>query len=192
MNLQYVPALALLIVVAYGLAGLALQHAAYILQYGSIFDPLRRWLERTACAPGSPRIARWACAHARELVGCQLCSITQLSIWFCAVPATTLAARWGGLRPLGLAPALAVGAYALLGAGIAFSTAAVGLLCWDLARFVGRGTDALVLFLRAKKEAAEAEALRPRPTVLLGPGQGAVPRREPRILRTAGSRERRA
>ena len=37
----------------YLIAGLALQHAAYILQYGSVFDAFRRWLERTACAPGA-------------------------------------------------------------------------------------------------------------------------------------------
>jgi hypothetical protein len=182
------------IVVAYAVAGLALQHGAYVLQYGSLFDPLRRWLERKACAPGSPRLTSWACARVRELFACQLCAITQLALWFCAVPVTTLAAWWGGLRPLGLAPALAVAAYALLGLAVTFSAAAVGLICWDLARFVDRGSDAVILYLRARKDAAEAQARWTRPSPRFF---GSLPRHgashsEGRILRTAGSGERRA
>ena len=93
----------------------------------------------------------------RELVGCQLCSITQLALWFCALPVTALAVGAGGSRPLGLSPALGALAYLLLGLGVMFSTAAAGMICWDLARLVGRGSDALVLYLRARKELAEAD-----------------------------------
>lgn len=195
MDLATAVAFVLVTGLAYGVAGLALQHGAYILQYGSLFDPLRRWLEAKACSPRSPRLSRWACARLRELFACQLCTITQLALWFCALPVTSFAVWWGGARPLGLAPALAFAAYALLALGVAFSTAAVGLICWDLARLVGRGTDALVLYLRAKKDAAEAEARGARPSpAYFGalPGHAPVPHPEPRILRTAGSGERRA
>jgi len=149
---------------AFGLAlgyvfvGLALQHGAYILQYGSVFASLRRWLEHTACAPGAARPLRWVCRWGRELVSCQLCSITQLALWFCALPATAFGLALGGSRPFGLAPALAAWGYALLFLGVLFSTAAVGLICWDVARLVGRGSDAAVLYLRARKDAAEVEA----------------------------------
>lgn len=185
-------AFVVLITGGYAVAGLALQHGAYILQYGSLLDPLRRWLERQACSRRSSSLARWACAQVRELFACQLCAITQLALWFCAVPVTTLAVWRGGPRPLGLAPALAVGGYALLGLAVTFSTAAVGLACWDLARLVGRGSDALILYLRAKKEAAEAQTRGPRPLFSQLPGSGAVPHTEARILRTAASGERRA
>jgi len=165
---------AVLVPTGYVLVGLALEHAAYILQYGSVFSSPRRWLERKACSPQAPRLARWLCARVRELIGCQLCSITQLAIWFCAAPATVVAIQLGGARPLGLSPAVAAWVYALLFLGVAFSTAAVGLICWDVARLVGRGTDAAVLYLRARRDAAEAAgapAARPgsrppRPTIV--------------------------
>jgi hypothetical protein len=142
----------------YVVAGFALQHAAYILQYGSIFNSLRRWLERKACGPAAGPFSRWVCSKVREAISCQLCSITQLSIYFCAIPATVAAVAWGGSRPFGLTPLLAVWGYLLFGLGVLFSTAAVGLVCWDVARMVGRGSDAIVLYLRARTAAAEAEA----------------------------------
>ncbi len=144
--------------IAYVVVGLALQHGAYILQYGGILSSFRKWLERKACSPRSPRLTRWLCAKVRELLGCQVCSITQLALWFCAAPVTVLAIWSGGARPFGLAPALAVWAYVLIALAVTFSTAAVGVMCWDVARMVGRGTEALILYLRAKKETAEAEA----------------------------------
>lgn len=150
-------ALAVIVLVGYAVAGLALQHVAYILQYGSLFASVRRWLERKACSRRSPRPLRWACAKLRELVACQVCCITQLALWFCAAPLTALAVSWGGSRPFGLAPGFATWFYVLVALGIAFSTAAVGVMCWDVARMVGRGTEAVILFLRAKKDAAEAE-----------------------------------
>jgi len=146
------------IATAYLLAGFALQHAAYILQYGSIFESFRRWLEARACATDASPRARWLCAKFREMLGCQLCAITQLSLFFCALPATAAAVRLLGNRPYGLGPVLAVPAYVVFGLGVMFSTAAVGLICWDVARMVGRGSDALVQFLRARTAAAEAEA----------------------------------
>ena len=146
------------IATAYLLAGFALQHAAYILQYGSIFESFRRWLEARACADNASPRARWLCAKFREMLGCQLCAITQLSLFFCALPATAAAVRLLGNRPYGLGPVLAVPAYVVFGLGVMFSTAAVGLICWDVARMVGRGSDALVQFLRARTAAAEAEA----------------------------------
>jgi hypothetical protein len=158
MELRYVSLAVLALVPVYLIAGLALQHAAYILQYGSVFESFRRWLERTACAPGASRALRFACRWGRELVTCQLCSITQLAIWFCALPATALALAALGSHPFGLSPALAAMGYGLLFLGVAFSSAAVGLACWDVARMVGRGTEAVVLHLRARKEAAEVEA----------------------------------
>jgi hypothetical protein len=160
MSLAAAAAAAVLVLTGYLVAGLALQHAAYILQYGSVFDSSRGWLERKACAAVSPRPLRWLCRCVRELIGCQLCSITQLAIWFCALPVTAAAVELGGSRPLGLSPALAAWAYALLFLGVAFSTAAVGLVCWDVARLVGRGTDAAVLLLRAKKDAAATAGYR--------------------------------
>src|SRR3972149_646284 len=54
---------------AYLVVGLALEHAAYIIQYGSIFQPQRNWAMRV-----SPR---WL----GELFYCQLCTITQLAFW---------------------------------------------------------------------------------------------------------------
>jgi hypothetical protein len=156
MSLSTAAAAAVIVLTGYLVAGLALQHAAYILQYGSVFDSLRGWLDRKACAADSPRLLRWLCRCVRELIGCQLCSITQLAIWFCALPATAAAVELGGSRPLGLSPALAAWAYALVFLGVAFSTAAVGLVCWDVARLVGRGTDAAVLLLRARKDAEAA------------------------------------
>ncbi len=146
------------VVTAYVVTGFALQHAAYILQYGSIFESFRRWLEQKACTPGSPRLARWLCAKFREMLGCQLCSITQLALFFCALPVTALAVSVGGRHLFGLSTFLATLAYVLLGLGVMVSTAAVGLICWDVARAVGRGSDALVLFLRARMASAEAEA----------------------------------
>jgi hypothetical protein len=151
-------ATAVALTMAYVVTGMALQHAAYILQYGGIFNSFRRWLEAKACAPDSPRLARWLCAKFREMLGCQLCSITQLSLLFCAIPATALAVAFLGSRPFGLSPGVASGAYLLFGLGVMFSTAAVGLACWDFARMVGRGSDALILYLRARTVAAEAEA----------------------------------
>ncbi len=106
MNLAAAASAAILALTGYLVAGLALQHAAYILQYGSVFDSARRWLERKACSTGAPRRLRWLCSHVRELVACQLCSITQLAIWFCALPVTAAAVELGGARPLGLSPAL--------------------------------------------------------------------------------------
>ena len=156
MNLAAAESAVVLTLTGYLVAGLALQHAAYILQYGSVFDSARRWLERKACSTGAPRPLRWLCRHVRELVACQLCSITQLAIWFCALPVTAAAVERGGARPLGLSPALGAWAYALLFLGVAFSTAAVGLLCWDVARLVGRGSDAAILLLRARKDAVSA------------------------------------
>jgi hypothetical protein len=160
MTLAAAASTAVLVLTGYLVAGLALQHAAYILQYGSVFDSLRRWLERKACHAGAPRALRWLCSRVRELIGCQLCSITQLSIWFCAVPVTAIAVELGVVRSLGLSPTLSVSAYALLFFGVAFSTAAVGLMCWDVARLVGRGTDAAVLLLRAKKDTVAAAGQR--------------------------------
>ncbi len=158
MSMRTATAAAIGLLVGYLATGLALQHGAYILQYGSLFASLRKWLETKACARNSTPLLRWLCAKIRELLACQLCSITQLALWFCAVPLTALAVWWGGSRPFGLTPALAVLAYVLFGLLVAFSTAAVGLMCWDVARMVGRGTEAVVLYLRAKKEAAEAQA----------------------------------
>jgi hypothetical protein len=157
MDLRPVPFALLSVALAYLLAGLALQHGAYILQYGSVFAGLRGWLERTACAPGASRSLRWLCRWGRELVTCQLCSITQMAVWFCALPATAFTISALGSRPLGLPPWLAAWGYVLMFLGVTFSTAAVGLLCWDLARMVGRGTEAVVLYLRARKDAAELE-----------------------------------
>lgn len=175
----------------YAITGLALQHAAYILQYGSVFTSFREWLGRTASDRAANRPLRWLCAQLRELVGCQLCSITQLALWFCALPVTAVALGVGGTRPLGLSPALGALAYLLLALGVMFSTAAAGMICWDLARLVGRGGDALVLYLRARKELAEAD-LRVRErtwTVVEPPAAQSAPvaRAELRILRTAGS-----
>ncbi len=129
------------LVATYVVTGFALQHAAYILQYGSIFDSFRRWLEERSFAADARPSMRWTCAKFRELIGCQLCAITQLALLFCALPVTAAAVYLGGSRPFGFGPALGSLAYLLLGLGVMFSTAAVGLICWDLARMIGRGAD---------------------------------------------------
>jgi hypothetical protein len=180
MSLAAAASAAVLVLTGYLVAGLALQHAAYILQYGSVFDALRRWLDRRACSPGSPRLLRWLCGRVRELIACQLCSITQLAIWFCALPVTAAAIELGGARPFGLSAGVAAWGYGLLFVCVAFSAAAVGLLCWDVARLVGRGTEAAVLLLRARKDAAE------RSSPALAAARGA----EPRTLARAGLRPR--
>ncbi|HXY40898.1 MAG TPA: hypothetical protein VEQ10_14600 [Vicinamibacteria bacterium] len=40
------------------------------------------------------------------MLGCQLCAITQLSLFFCAISATAVAIRLLGSHPFDLGPAL--------------------------------------------------------------------------------------
>ena len=111
---------------AYLVVGLALEHAAYIIQYGSIFDRQRAWLTRHS---------RWL----GELVYCQLCTITQLAFWWIALPLA-----WIGRDIVVAYPVASVVGLVM----VWFSVAAVGLACYDIMRLVGRGTDALVLLAR--------------------------------------------
>lgn len=126
--------------------GLGTEHAAYILQYGSLFDSLRKSLRDWACKDEASGLLRWLCAKVVEMIHCQLCCITQLTLWLVVVPASvvvlpTLPYPWWVLAP------------AVLVAW--FAQAAVGLACWDVARLIGRGTDAAVLALRAKQKEIE-------------------------------------
>lgn len=66
-------------------SGLAVKQAAFILLYGSIFDWLRKGINKkmkTAESKGS----KWFWEKANELFTCILCMATQVAIWMCAVP----------------------------------------------------------------------------------------------------------
>ncbi len=104
--------------------GMGVQHAAYILQYGSIFEPGREWLR---CKPDNI-----ICRKLREMIMCQLCCITQLTLWCVVLPLSPIV--WQRLGWLAL-PALFVGWMA---------QAAIGLAVWDVMRFIARTSDALV------------------------------------------------
>ena len=120
------------------LAGVAFQHIAYILQYGSIFELHRNWLSQH---PRRPHGLQWVRAKTFELVMCQLCTTTQLSFWLWALPLI-----WVG-SPIQSAVGTAM-AFPI----VWFSQAAISLAMWDLARLFGRGTDALILAARALKK----------------------------------------
>lgn len=116
---------------AAGLAAWAIEHIAYIIQYGSLFDEPRAWVQQ--------RTERsWWWRKVDELIHCQLCTTTQLSFWLWALP--ELVWGWAPLADLPGWLRLVV---------VWFSQSAFSLLAYDLARFVGRGTDALIW--RARK-----------------------------------------
>lgn len=145
----------------YVVAGLALQHAAYILIYGSIFESMRKYLADGGECKEFPWVKRFFCRKLHEAIKCQLCTITQLTIWCWAAPITTTAITLGGTNPLAfihisLPLSMTVMVYALLFAGVTFSQAAVGLACWDVMRLIGRGTNALVIRARAESRLAES------------------------------------
>lgn len=108
-----------------GLAAWAFEHMAYIIQYGSIFERQREWVRRSG--------SEWM----HELIHCQLCTTTQLCLWLWALPMVW----WGTPLALPLPLEFMV---------VWFSQAALSLLAYDIARFVGRFTDALIW--RARKD----------------------------------------
>ena len=112
--------------------GFAIQHAAYIIQYGSIFGGCREFVKHQ-CACSNP-ILRWLWTKLDELIHCQLCTITQLTLWWWTLPLAYLGYRVG--VPLLWVVYLSTFAW--------FAQAAIALACWDLMRLVGRGTEALI------------------------------------------------
>jgi hypothetical protein len=115
------------------LAALALQHMAYILQYGSIFEPLRDWLGWREAS------GHWFWGQLYQMVMCQLCCTTQLCLWLWAIPQLIL----GNIVSDSLGPYLGL-------VVLWFSEAALALASWDVMRLIGRGSDALIL--RARRE----------------------------------------
>lgn len=121
-----------------GLGAVGYQHAAYILQFGSIFDRQRAW-------------ARTQAPILHELVTCQLCTITQLTLWLWALPWMWFG--WeAGVRTAHLIVAFPV---------VWFSEAALALAFWDLFRLWARGSSALTQWVRAKAK-GESYVLRRR------------------------------
>ena len=112
------------------LGGMAYSHIAYLLQYGSIFNAQRTWLARAR----EPSLKR----KILEGIMCQVCCITQLTLWLWTLPIL-----WFGYDH-GVALK-----YLVVGTPIVwFSEAALGLASYDLFRLVGRGSEALIQRLR--------------------------------------------
>lgn len=134
--------------VVYVIVGLALQHAAYILQYGSIFQRPRNWLREYCDCDTHPVLCRWFCGLIRDAIMCQVCCITQLVFWCWTLPLTVcgVVAIHTSFPAVPL-PLVGSGAV-LVGGMLWFSQAAVGVACWDIMRLIGRGTDAIIKQLR--------------------------------------------
>ena len=123
------------------LGALAFQHIAFLVQYGSIFEHLRNKLAWRAMEHFGHR-THPVYSKLYELIMCQVCMTTQLALWLWAAPLAVfyLANRYSLL--------VSVFAFTI----IWFSQAALALAAYDLARLVGRGSDALV---RAAQQLAE-------------------------------------
>lgn len=106
------------------LSALAFEHMAYIIQYGSIFDTPRAWIDKQQ---------GWSWRKLSELCHCQTCTVTQLSFWLWALPiALRGTVTLDVIGPVGTMVA------------VWFSQSALSLMAYDLARLIGRGSEALI------------------------------------------------
>lgn len=84
---------AALLLLAFFVLGLYVYQAATILMKGSIFISLRNWI-------GSKAANSRFFSKIQEMLGCMLCTGTQVALWTIGLPATTLAFKndfWRGL-----------------------------------------------------------------------------------------------
>ncbi len=114
------------------LAGLAVEQAARILMQGSIFESMREVIADRATqiryfgCSAVPVEPTWFDTKLHELISCNLCLTTQISIWFVAMPATILAWIYGPFK--GLANLWLIFPFL----GVAFAVSAIAMLVWNL------------------------------------------------------------
>lgn len=102
---------------------LAIKHIAYILIYGSIFEPTREELKRRAKTGGAQG---WVFKKLSGMFSCNLCMITQLTFWLFITPLYFFTSNIGGTNV-----ALTIVSAFLLW----MATASLSMLYWNFSEF---------------------------------------------------------
>lgn len=152
--------LGLLVVIAVVLVvpGIAVKHLAYILKYGSIFEPLRRSFGLRAERQGSGRFVRLV----RDLFACELCLASQTALWLVGLPLVIVARvqlphvvgqLTGHHAPLLLEWAVAL----LVGFLLSMAVAAIARLVWLVTELPAERLKLQREYLEEKLEMLEAD-----------------------------------
>lgn len=135
-------------------AAVAVKHTAYVLRGGSIFQPLRNYIQQRNMRAGNI-ISRAVFGFFSGVFSCSLCMTTQLSIWLVAVPASYLAHKRYGHIAQNLAggnlPISAEWFLTVLGTFmLAMAVAGVAMAVWRLSEFPAELMEQILALKKAK------------------------------------------